>query len=838
MMWRRVCAGITAVTLGWLGLLALTPGRASAGQPPPAAFVQGATLSVGPPVGPMATSGTMTFTNVKSGDLLVGWFSQFNAPGQVQVSDDVNGGWTRAPGALAFEADTGDIALYYVSSSKAALTLNLTVRASAGTSLTATAAEYSGLAIAGPLDQLSSARGSTGPTPPPPPAVAPALTVASSGSTPNSVPAGELVYTSLITGSAPGTVTPGSSGGQTFVQRAAAASNNAWEGDILSATAGNQQASATLGNEPSPDWYMVVATFRVYPTGDTTAPAPPSNLQSASAATSRVALSWTASPTPDVTGYTVYRNGLPIGLAASDQTTFLDTTPQPSTTYVYTIDSFDGAGLHSGRVGPVTVKTPVLSPRFVQGNAGSTGIRVATVTLTLTQPVGAGDLLVGWFAQYNAPGQVTVSDNVNGLWTRGVSTTFTDGLGDIAMESVVSKAAPSGLAVTMTAPGGIGNPSYLQEAFGEYSGVNTATPLLQPYIDVITSPPTGTMPISSSWTANVPANDLLLTSTLTAGQPGSATPGSSRNVPYVMDVANGSASASMEDILATAAGPQTGALTLGAGSTAYVLMAAFAPVMPPPPPPPPPQGYWLASTDGRIFTYGAAVFHGSTGNITLTQPIVGMEPTTTGKGYWLVASDGGVFSFGDARFYGSTGNLRLTKPVVGMEATKDGKGYWLVASDGGVFSFGDAAFHGSTGNLRLVKPVLGMARTPSGNGYWLVASDGGIFSFGDAVFHGSTGNLRLTKPIVGMATTLTGNGYWLVASDGGIFSFGQTVFHGSAGNLRLANPIVGMATTPSGNGYWLVGSDGNIFSYGDAVSHGSAGNLRLAKPIVAIASIG
>ena len=36
-------------------------------------------------------------------------------------------------------------------------------------------------------------------------------------------------------------------------------------------------------------------------------------------------------------------------------------------------------------------------------------------------------------------------------------------------------------------------------------------------------------------------------------------------------------------------------------------------------------------------------------------------------GYWLVASDGGVFSFGDAGFYGSTGNIVLNKPIVGME---------------------------------------------------------------------------------------------------------------------------------------------------------------------------
>ena len=78
-----------------------------------------------------------------------------------------------------------------------------------------------------------------------------------------------------------------------------------------------------------------------------------------------------------------------------------------------------------------------------------------------------------------------------------------------------------------------------------------------------------------------------------------------------------------------------------------------------------------------------------------------MAATPDGHGYWLVASDGGIFTFGDAAFYGSTGNIRLNQPVVGMAATPDGHGYWLVASDGGIFTFGDAGFYGSTGSLVL-----------------------------------------------------------------------------------------------------------------------------------------
>jgi hypothetical protein len=252
----------------------------------------------------------------------------------------------------------------------------------------------------------------------------------------------------------------------------------------------------------------------------------------------------------------------------------------------------------------------------------------------------------------------------------------------------------------------------------------------------------------------------------------------------------------------------------------------------PPPPGAPTTGYWLTASDGGIFSFGNAQFYGSTGALTLNQPIVGMAPTPTHHGYWLVAADGGIFSFGDAQFYGSTGAIHLNRPIVGMAPTRSGNGYWLVASDGGIFSFGDALFYGSTGAIHLNQPIVGMAPTQSGNGYWLVASDGGIFSFGDALFHGSTGAIHLNQPVVGMAPTRGGNGYWLVASDGGIFSFGDALFHGSTGAIHLNQPIVGMAPTPGGAGYWLVASDGGIFAFGDAPFLGSTGAIRLNRPVV------
>ena len=95
-----------------------------------------------------------------------------------------------------------------------------------------------------------------------------------------------------------------------------------------------------------------------------------------------------------------------------------------------------------------------------------------------------------------------------------------------------------------------------------------------------------------------------------------------------------------------------------------------------------------------------------------------MAATRTSKGYWLVASDGGIFSFGNAQFHGSTGNLKLNQPIVDMAATKEGKGYWMAAADGGVFCFGDATFFGSVAG-RSHGRTVDMSGRAVGDGYWI-----------------------------------------------------------------------------------------------------------------------
>jgi ribosomal protein L24E len=114
----------------------------------------------------------------------------------------------------------------------------------------------------------------------------------------------------------------------------------------------------------------------------------------------------------------------------------------------------------------------------------------------------------------------------------------------------------------------------------------------------------------------------------------------------------------------------------------------------------------------------------------------------------MVASDGGIFAFGDAAFHGSMGGVRLNAPVQSLVPDPDGSGYWLVASDGGVFAF-DAGFRGSMGGRPLNRPVTGMVAY--GDGYLMVAEDGGIFSFSNRAFVGSLASSPPAVPIHSVA---------------------------------------------------------------------------------------
>ncbi len=702
---------VAAIVIGVAAVaIPLTPAAATSASP---AYVQGKAFETGGRQASLAvTTGAVT-----AGDLLVGWFAQYDANGQVSVSDNVNGAWTRA-GGTQFTDGTGDIGLYYVANSKVAPSgVTVTVSAGAFAYFQGALAEYSGVATVTALDTFATGRG-TGT------AVATASTTA--------VRAGDLVYSAVVTGGVPGSITAGSG----YTARTQASNGSAYEQDDLSAPAGAQQGTATLG--AATDWYAVAAAF--VPEGEgAPPPAAPHVMQilmenhpidaiignsdapyiNSLANTYGLATNWSSLANISLPNYLALSSG-------SVQGDPQDTTPQvqtyPGPTFV---DELAGAGIswkayledmpsacdltdtyspgyydvnhnpwlyydsirnnpaqcandvpgtqfttdlaannlpsyvwyspnrlhdmHDGTVSQgdtflsqlipqvlnsqwyaqdgtilltwdegtsadplvativVSARTPhgarettagnqyatlrtleelygvgylgnsasgpdltpllgTATPKFVQGTASSPGTRTSTTTATLSQPVAEGDLLVGWFGQYDAGGPVAVSDSVNGAWTRSVSEPFTNGLGDIALYYVQNARAAPGLTVTVSAPAS----AYLPYALGEYSDI-AATGALE---GASVAEGTGTAADSGVTTA-VGSGQLVIGALITGGGPNSLSTGSSQNIPYALDAVNDSDSADIMSIDNSATGAQHAPFTLPTSTDWYALCAVF-----------------------------------------------------------------------------------------------------------------------------------------------------------------------------------------------------------------------------------------------------------------------
>ncbi|HEX2040405.1 MAG TPA: hypothetical protein VHF47_11815 [Acidimicrobiales bacterium] len=226
------------------------------------------------------------------------------------------------------------------------------------------------------------------------------------------------------------------------------------------------------------------------------------------------------------------------------------------------------------------------------------------------------------------------------------------------------------------------------------------------------------------------------------------------------------------------------------------------------------RGYWLVASDGGVFSFGDARFHGSMGCCPLNSPMVGMAEHPSHEGYYTVAADGGIFTFPPnnprVKFYGSMGGTRLNKPIIGMAVHPTGLGYWLVAADGGIFTFPDKTstvkFYGSTGGQHIGTTIVGMAPTPDGNGYWLVGANGRVFAFGDAVKKGDLVGKADTATVVGIAPTQSGGGYWIAEANGNVWNFGNAADWGDALGQYVHNRFVAISPTRSGRGYLLFGN--------------------------------
>jgi len=290
--------------------------------------------------------------------------------------------------------------------------------------------------------------------------------------------------------------------------------------------------------------------------------------------------------------------------------------------------------------------------------------------------------------------------------------------------------------------------------------------------------------------------------------------------------------------VATAAFSDTNGKFLDSTSSNSVAFAVSPPVVTPPS-----NGYWLVGSDGGIFTFGSAQFYGSTGNLRLNRPVVGITPTADRGGYWLVASDGGVFSFGDTQFYGSIPGLginpagsglphSLNAPIVGMVPSVDDHGYFMVASDGGVFAFGDAHFEGSCPEIGgCAGKAVAVMPDASGNGYWLVTNRGDVYTFGDAQYLGAPGTTG--APIVSAVRTPNGGGYWILDAAGNVYGYGDAANLGSAAGDANGNTASAIFTDAAGNGYGVTAQNGAVVTFGGMPNYGGMNGTKLNGSIIA-----
>ena len=143
-------------------------------------------------------------------------------------------------------------------------------------------------------------------------------------------------------------------------------------------TAVNAMGEGSMSNELS-------ATASVG--ADTTPPSTPSNVTTPLAGTSQVVVVWTASTdNVGVTGYQVYRDGLPVGTVAT--THYLDTGMSAGSTHSYQVRAIDAAGLQSALS---TSRSAILVPlgKNAQATLGGivydrTGRALPNVAVTLT----------------------------------------------------------------------------------------------------------------------------------------------------------------------------------------------------------------------------------------------------------------------------------------------------------------------------------------------------------------------------------------------------------------------------------------------------------------------
>ncbi|MDQ8043051.1 MAG: hypothetical protein REI11_00480 [Patulibacter sp.] len=121
------------------------------------------------------------------------------------------------------------------------------------------------------------------------------------------------------------------------------------------------------------------------------APAAPTGLQVNATGPKQVALTWNASTTPNITGYTIYRGSTAIAIADLNSPNYVDTSSSlvNGTSYTYSVDAFDGSG-HSTHATTVSGTPVAAAPSPLVGCSGTVALAPGHYTLGTNLTAAAG----------------------------------------------------------------------------------------------------------------------------------------------------------------------------------------------------------------------------------------------------------------------------------------------------------------------------------------------------------------------------------------------------------------------------------------------------------------
>jgi hypothetical protein len=215
------------------------------------------------------------------------------------------------------------------------------------------------------------------------------------------------------------------------------------------------------------------------------------------------------------------------------------------------------------------------------------------------------------------------------------------------------------------------------------------------------------------------------------------------------------------------------------------------------------KGYWLVGTDGSVYTFGNARYYGSIpygtipgsgckiGNAACPTPITSMASTPDGKGYWLLGSNGSVYTYGDATFHGAEG-IFPGNYAVSISSTPDGHGYWITDNAGNSYPFGDAPYLGQVGYPGNSQPnsIISSRFEANAYGFWAADELGGVYTDNTRSYNSLANQGTLVSS---MSSVFEDQGYYLNTYFGFIYPFGpRAAFFGNAG--WICNATTGSTT--------------------------------------------